>query len=208
MIAGLTEKLIARTPGGNGTFFDTADYPWVARVEEEWKAIRAELDTLLLEREKIPNFQDLSKYQSALTTGDQWKTYFLWARGNKNEANCARCPETTRILRKIPGLRLAMFSILAPHKHIPGHRGPYKGVLRYHLGLLIPDREKCRILVGTDTRHWDEGKSLVFDDSHWHEAWNDTDYHRVVLFVDFVRPLPLPLAVMNRYTIWRLSKSL
>jgi beta-hydroxylase len=29
----------------------------------------------------------------------------------------------------------------------------------------------------------------VFDDTHEHEAWNDTDGVRVVLFVDFKRPL-------------------
>ena len=33
----------------------------------------------------------------------------------------------------------AFFSILAPGKHIPPHRGPYKGLLRYHLGLQVHD---------------------------------------------------------------------
>ena len=33
-----------------------------------------------------------------------------------------------------------MFSILAPGKRIPPHDGPYKGVLRYHLGLDGPGR--------------------------------------------------------------------
>ena len=59
----------------------------------------------------------------------------------KAEENCARCPETVRVLKSIPGMKSAMFSILAPRKHIPEHRGMYKGVLRYHLGLIVPGRK-------------------------------------------------------------------
>ena len=84
-----------------------------------------------------------------------------------------------------------MFSILAPRKRIPPHGGPYKGVLRYHLALMVPEpadqcghpRRRRRARTGT------EGESLVFDDTCEHEAWNDTDGTRVVLFVDLMRPL-------------------
>jgi beta-hydroxylase len=92
----------------------------------------------------------------------------------------------------------AMFSILSPRKHILDHRGPYKGVLRYHLGLIVPeDAESCRIRVGEDYRHWQEGKSMVFDDTFNHEVWNDTEETRVVLFVDVMRPLPFPESLIN-----------
>ena len=102
-------------------------------------------------------------------------------------------------MREIPGMKTAMFSILSPRKHILDHRGPYKGVLRYHLGLIVPeDAESCRIRVGEDFRHWEEGKSMIFDDTFNHEVWNDTDETRVVLFVDVLRPLPEPEATINR----------
>jgi len=96
-----------------------------------------------------------------------------------------------RVLQKIPGMKSAMFSILAPRKHIPEHRGLWKGVLRYHLGLIIPEPVgSSRIRVGKDVRFWEEGKSMIFDDSHPHEVWNDCDSQRIVLFVDVERPLP------------------
>jgi beta-hydroxylase len=102
----------------------------------------------------------------------------------------------------------AMISILAPGKHIPPHRGPYKGVLRFHLGLLIPGPPgACRIRIDTETRPWVEGRSLIFDDSFEHEAWNDTGSLRAVLFVDFVRPLPFPLSLLNRVMLFRISRS-
>jgi beta-hydroxylase len=191
---------------GRKKFFDNADFRWVESVEAGTAAIRKELDALLKHREEIPNFQDLSENQRDLTEGEQWKTFLLYGYGRRVLENCKLCPETDRILQKIPGMKTAMFSILAPGKHIPEHCGPYKGVLRYHLALIIPKPESsCRICVGGDTRSWSEGKSLIFDDRYPHEAWNDSSEYRVVLFVDFLRPLPLPLALLNRFVVWAVS---
>ena len=152
MMHAFIEKLIpAFSRDGRRAFFETASFPWVADLEAGWRAIRAELDALMSHRDQIPNFQDVSPEQGSLTEGDQWKTFFLCVYGRKIERNCARCPETTRRLRHIPGMKTAMFSILAPGKHIPEHRGVYKGVLRYHLGLIIPEpRTSCRILPGAN----------------------------------------------------------
>jgi beta-hydroxylase len=153
-------------------------------------------------KEEIPNFQDISEPQKTLTEGEEWKTFWFCAYGLKAEENCARCPETVRILQKIPGMKSAMFSILAPKKHIPEHRGMWKGVLRYHLGLIVPGpKGSSRIRVGKDIGFWEEGKSLVFDDSHPHEVWNDNDSQRVVLFVDVMRPVFFPLSLLNRVMI-------
>lgn len=202
MIRNLVEGVLFYRDGER-TFFESEEYPWVADVESEWMAIRKELEQLMLHREEIPNFQDYSEGQRALTQDDQWKTFFFFAFGNKEKENCERCPETVRILEKIPGMNTAMFSILGPGKHIPPHRGPYKGVLRYHLGLIIPKPEgSCRIRVGSDIRPWKEGKSLIFDDSHEHEVWNDSDSYRVVLFVNFVRPTIFPLSAVNQSILW------
>jgi beta-hydroxylase len=188
---------------GQRTFFEPEEFPWTASIESQWKTVRRELDALMLRREEIVNFQDYSKSQAALTQGDEWKTFFLYSFGNREKENCARCPETDRIVNQIPGMKTAMFSILSPRKCIPPHRGPYKGVLRYHLGLIIPGPEgACRIRVGKDVRGWKEGKSMIFDDSNEHEVWNECDSFRVVLFVDFVRPTIFPLSLVNRSIVW------
>jgi len=193
---------------GDKTFFQPESFPWVPAVEAEWPAVRKELEALLAHREEIPNFQDISDAQKVLTEGDQWKTFWFYGYGEKAEENCARCPETVRVLGLIPGMKSAMFSILAPRKHIPEHRGMYKGILRYHLGLIVPGPEgSCKIRVGRDMGYWKEGKSLIFDDSHPHEVWNDCDAYRVVLFVDVVRPLVFPLSVVNRLIIWAISRT-
>lgn len=37
----------------------------------------------------------------------------------------------------------------------------------------------------------------MFDDTYQHEAWNRTPHWRIVLFVHFIRPLPLVPRLLN-----------
>jgi ornithine lipid ester-linked acyl 2-hydroxylase len=193
---------------GRHPFFNPAEFDWIRRAEAGWTVIRDELRAVLRERERIPSFQEISPEQLRITQDDKWKTYWLYAYGRKIARNCGCCPETARLIESIPGIKTAFFSILAPGKHLPEHRGPYAGVLRYHLGLIVPrQKEACRIRVGSDVAHWEEGRSVVFDDTYPHEVWNGTDEERVVLFVDFARPLPFPVSALNEAMIWLLSRS-
>ncbi|HWX25525.1 MAG TPA: aspartyl/asparaginyl beta-hydroxylase domain-containing protein, partial [Vicinamibacteria bacterium] len=167
-----------------------------------WSVIRGELEQLLEDLPELPNFQEISKDQVEITDDDRWKTFFLYGYGFKTKLGSELCPATASLVEQIPGMTTAMFSILSPGKHILDHRGPYKGVLRYHLGLIVPrEKEACRIRVGEEIRHWEEGGSLIFDDTFNHEVWNDTDETRVVLFVDLLRPLPFPEALINRLIV-------
>jgi ornithine lipid ester-linked acyl 2-hydroxylase len=180
-------------------FLAQDDFPWIKPLEDGFDLIRRELDAVLEYRDELPNFQDISTDQLSITSDDKWKTYFFFGYGFKSDTNCARCPETTRLLEQVPGMTTAFFSILSPHKKIPPHRGPWRGVIRYHLALKIPEpAENCGISVGGEVAHWVEGKSLVFDDGYEHYAWNGTDGTRVVLFMDVLRPLSGPGGWLNR----------
>ena len=178
--------------------YDSALFPWVTDVEAAWHGVRRELDTVMTRRDRIPSFQDILKEVNLIQADDQWQTFFLAGIGMDCSANAAHCPETMRVLRMIPHMKTAFFSILAPRKHIPAHRGAYNGLLRLHLGLQVPaPAERCRARIGNTIRHWREGEVLVFDDTYDHEVWNDTDGYRVVLFVDFARPMHAPWGWLN-----------
>ncbi len=173
-------------------------FPWAAELETDWKLVRRELDSIMQFRDQIPSFHEILKEVSSITTDNQWKTYFLAGIGMDCRRNAERCPETMRLLGRIPGMKTAFFSILSPRKHIPAHRGAFNGILRLHLGLMVPEpREQCRIRIGNDFYSWSEGKALIFDDTYNHEVWNDTEGYRVVLFVDFARPLRAPFHWLN-----------
>lgn len=192
------EALIRRTRDGHRPFFEAGAFPWVATLEEGWREMRSELDALLEDRARLPRFQDVSEEQRAITSDDGWRVFVFRVFGETVQRNAVRCPRTHALLEAIPGLRNAMFSVLAPGKSIPPHRGVYAGLLRHHLALKVPrDAASCRIRVGGEERAWQEGRTLIFDDSFEHSVRNDTGEERVVLFTDFVRPLPAPLAPVN-----------
>jgi beta-hydroxylase len=199
-LQNVMERTVARTSiHGDPHIYEPAWFPWVGEIEAEWRKVRAELDQVMKFRDQMPSFHEILKEVSTITTDSNWKTYFLAGIGMDCRENAKHCPETTRLLGKIPGMTTAFFSILSPRKHIPAHRGAWNGILRLHLGLMVPEpREKCRIRIGNDFRNWTEGKALIFDDTFNHEVWNDTDGYRVVLFVDFARPLRQPWNAMNR----------
>ncbi|MGO8952455.1 MAG: aspartyl/asparaginyl beta-hydroxylase domain-containing protein [Rhodomicrobium sp.] len=183
---------------GNPSAYDNKVFPWASEIEWEWRAIRRELDSVLIRKEDLPEFHEIATDIASISKAPGWKTFLLAAYGVKSERNIALCPETWRILQKVPGLKTAMFSIFEPGKHLPAHRGPYNGLLRFHLGLIVPEpRDQVAIRVADRIHHWEEGRALIFDDAYEHEAWNKTDKLRVILFVDFVKPLRFPASALN-----------
>ena len=184
-----------------------ADFPWVATVEGATDQILAELRNIQATLQ-IPNLQDIAADQAILTDDDRWKAFYLYGYGYRDEVNCRRCPSTDRALQSIPGLQTAMFSILEPGKQIPTHRGPINGLLRYHLGLVIPDKgTSSGIRIGDKDFHWQVGKSLIFDDTVEHTAWNRSDQQRVIVFVDFERPLRFPVNLLNKLVLYAIRRS-
>lgn len=75
---------------------------------------------------------------------------------------------TCQLINNIPEIKTAFFSVFTPNTHTMPHRGPYKGVLRFHLALIIP--EKCVIKINDITYSWQAEKSILFDDTFIHEA--------------------------------------
>ncbi len=198
IVSGAEKLNVSCSKVGNPPVFDNAVFPWSKKIEAEWPKILAELQHVLKRQKDLPSFQSISTDVASISTDTHWKTFFLVGFGVKSEKNIAQCPDTWRIVQQIPGLKTAMFSIFEPGKHLPAHRGPYNGVLRFHLGLIVPEpRDKIAIRVVDQICHWDEGKALIFDDAFEHEAWNHTDKTRVILFVDFAKPLRFPGNFVN-----------
>ncbi len=193
---------------GDHPVFDASQFAWVKTLEDNWQAIRLELDAVLLNKELIPAFHEISPDQTRISKGNNWKTFPLWVFRTKSTINCKRCPQTNSVLERIPGLQNAWFSILAPGYHIPAHRGVTKAVLRVQLGLKIPkDRENCTMRVDTVNFAWEEGKCVVLDDSFEHEVHNNTDQERVILFLDVDRPMKYFGRITSKILLFLLQRS-
>ncbi len=198
LIRGASDFIASQSLVGDAPVLSNDAFPFTAELEKNWKAIRQELDEVLKERELIPAFQQVSPDQKNIAFGDHWKTFIFFGFGYRVDDNCAKCPFTARLLEGAPGLLNAWFSILAPGYHVPPHRGVTKGLVRVHLGLKIPaDRTSCYIRVDQEICVWEEGKCITFDDTFEHEVYNNTDEERVVLFLDFKRPMKWPGRLFN-----------
>lgn len=158
-------------------FIEAIEFPFLARLQNEWLVIRDEL--VALRAAYWTEWPERDIYN-----GD-WKVFGLYVFGEKNLKFCDLCPRTTEIIEEIPGMVTAGFSSMAANTHITPHRGYTDDVLRCHLGLVTP--ENCALRVSNQIRTWTPGSCFVFDDTQEHEAWNRSNATRIVLLLDFKR---------------------
>ncbi|PHR60959.1 MAG: aspartyl beta-hydroxylase [Robiginitomaculum sp.] len=178
---------------GDTALFANDQFAWTKLLEENWHEIDQEMRAVLRHRDAVPPLRDISPDHSRIAADGRWRSFFLWAYGIKSDENTQRCPRTTEIIEQIPGLKTALFSILAPGANIPRHTGVTKALVVCHLGLKIPsDRPACTMWLDGQTLQWQPGKSFVFDDTYPHEVHNDTDEERVVLLLQVKRPMRWP----------------
>ncbi|MHB8233625.1 MAG: aspartyl/asparaginyl beta-hydroxylase domain-containing protein, partial [Solirubrobacteraceae bacterium] len=112
VLAPIERFIGRRSLVGDATFFELEAFPWVEHIERNWEVIRDELVHVLEDRDALPNFQDISKDQIEITDDDRWKTYFLYGYGFQAKLGVETCPRTAALMREIPGMTTAMFSIL------------------------------------------------------------------------------------------------
>lgn len=180
-------------------FFERERFDWIEAVEAQAERIRDEYLALRDDEslfrpyvsldEKAPN----AAHWKAVNKSKDWNSCHIYNYGSLREAVAERCPVTMETLAKTPLIRVphhgpeTIFSVLAPHTHIPPHHGLVSGRLLVHLPLIVP--ENCGALrVGGEERRWEFGKCIVFDDTYAHEAWNESDETRVVLIFDIWHP--------------------
>ena len=130
--------------------------------------------------------------------------FFLRGAGMTFKKNAANFPVLMKVLNRHKSVVSAYLSVLGPDKALNPHEGPWAGVLRMHMGLIIPDPEKCHINVEGDKYHWRNGKVVLFDDTYNHYAVNETDQLRVILFLDYMRPMKFPYNLFN-WTVMKAS---
>ena len=107
-----------------------------------------------------------------------------------HKKNARLCPKTSSLLKGMKSVKSAYFSILAPGKHIPPHKGPYKGIIRYQLALKVPKSGECKLLVDNTPYFWKEGEGVLFDDTYTHEVINKSTEYRIALLLDVKRKIP------------------
>uniref|UniRef100_A0A182R0Y8 Aspartyl/asparaginy/proline hydroxylase domain-containing protein n=1 Tax=Anopheles farauti TaxID=69004 RepID=A0A182R0Y8_9DIPT len=155
-------------------------------IRAQWTQIRDEGLKLLTSAGVFVN-----ETENLRDRGD-WKQLELFSRGARVDRNCARAPVTCRLVEQyFPAARSCKrgqvkFSVMHPGTHVWPHCGPTNCRIRAHLGLSVPHGTHIR--VAEETRSWENGRWLIFDDSFEHEVWHNGTETRLVLIVDFWHP--------------------
>ena len=173
-----------------------------------WHKIRDECLGVMQDVGSVPRFHEVMEVQRPLSThGDKyWRLFLLKAYGSNHRSNQTKCPFTAALLKQSRSVQSAAFSILEGRKHIPIHSGPFRGILRYHLGLVIPrnadGNPSNRLKIDGIVHELREGGELLWDDTYAHEAWNDSEAVRAVLALDVIRPgMSLPMRLVTKALI-------
>jgi aspartate beta-hydroxylase len=177
-------------------YFDRRLFSWITEYEQHYGEIKRELEMLLpsargservFDSEALEN-ENLRGYDAT----PSWTGYYFYRHGERREDNCAACPATAAALDAIALIRIrdhgpeVLHSVFTPGTHLLPHRGVTNARAVSHLPLIVP--ADCALRVGGEERQWREGRTLVFDDTYEHEAWNRSRQVRVVLIADVWNP--------------------
>jgi aspartate beta-hydroxylase len=186
---------------------DTAsEFPNAAKFTGAWRDIRDE--ALGVRLGKIPRFHDIMPEQADISANDglDWRMFVLKAYDMGVPANLARMPVLSRLLAECPEVKSAAISFLAPRKHIPSHRGPFRGIMRFHLGLVIPRQADGRpatiMMIDHQEKRITDGEGMLWDDTYPHEVINNADEARIALLLDVWRPgMPWDMEMLSRMIV-------
>jgi len=182
-------------------------FPELAKLSENWETIREEAVRLFDEgfiRAAAKN-NDWGFY-SFFKSG--WKRFYLKWYDDFLPSARTLCPKTVELLNSIPTVHGAMFAMLPPGAKLGAHRDPFAGSLRYHLGLVTPNSDKCFIAVDGERCVWRDGEAIMFDETYIHTAENATDVNRIILFCDVERPMKYRfMTALNRWVSVHLVKA-
>jgi beta-hydroxylase len=178
-------------------------FPDSVVLETNWKVIAAELRSVLERKHVLPKFHEVDKanHKISFDDGPAWKAIVLKAYDGWFTDNCADFPETYNLLKNMPAVSTALFSILEPGVNIPAHTGKFSGIYRYHLALAVPATGECYIDVNGTPYYWKTGEGILFNDTYLHYVKNNSTEYRIVLFLDIKKRASALVTQINDFIL-------
>lgn len=176
-------------------------FPELDEIQKNWETIREEVINLhrnhYFEQTKKPDSQ--GSYDIGFRTFFKygWSKFYIKWYGYTHDSAKKLCPNTVRILKNIPSVNGAMFSVLPVDGQLTRHLDPIACSLRYHLGLDTPNSDDCFINIDGVSYSWRNGEALLFDETYPHYARNDSDHYRLILMCDVERPMNFIGRIIN-----------
>ena len=176
--------LFSKVP--NEPYIDTDEFPELQVLRDNWTIIRDEV--------KVLNEQGQLRHGtgvafSSFYKDDRWRRFYLTWYGRQYSEAKEYLPQTLKMIEGIPSVNAALITRLNPGKTLRAHRDPFSVSLRYHLGLITPNSDLCKLTVDGESYSWRDGEDVIFDETFVHDAANESDQERLILFCDIQRPM-------------------
>ncbi|MBV9289634.1 MAG: aspartyl/asparaginyl beta-hydroxylase domain-containing protein [Hyphomicrobiales bacterium] len=196
--SGRTPELFEKYFLGNGlltwllspvnTLLDLLSLPYVNKgvyqLEDLPPGHQAEIIKLIESTKR----QDLvGQLQQAAAVEKRSMFFFKWY--GTNVDTIVRVPEFHGDCKYVMTIGVSVFN---KRQSTSKHFGPLRATLRvlYNIDDVVDD--SAYIVVGNTTSYWRGNKLFIFDDTLFHQSFNETDRPRHCLFVDIVRPTMMP----------------
>lgn len=158
-------------------------------IKSRWKDIRDDYKNQIQKKNKNNIYSRWERKPQRFWEGWYNVSYRLFGHDHPNFAKMN--PTLYSLIKDHPEIHTASISCLTPGKNIDPHEGPYEGLIRYHLGLDVPDND-CFIQIKDSRHYWKNGEPVMFNDCHTHFVQNPkTDkngipvkHDRLILFLD------------------------
>lgn len=181
---------------------------------ENFRKLREEsLRVIETSAEKLTLTGDTFRGNNAYIGSDRngkkgWKIFMVKAGNMINPDARKICPFLVSLVEKEPSIKSCLYSVLEGDKEIPIHIGYYKGLLRYHIALVVPKDKVPFICVNGERYEWKEGEGMLFDDTYAHKVYNTSKDTRIIIYMDIERKIKNTfLAYLNRNFIDLVSNS-
>ena len=178
---------------------DVEDFPELKPLTDHWQIIREEAEALITGGHVRPaeKHNDVA-FNTFFRRG--WTRFYIKWYDQPLASARELCPRTVDLVQSIPTVNAALFAMMKPQSMLGEHRDPFAGSVRYHLGLITPNSDQCRIYVDGNPYAWRDGQAVMFDETYIHSVRNDTDESRIILFCDVARPIPnRAMRAINRF---------
>lgn len=132
--------------------------------------------------------QDLvGKLEAKMQGQKRGMIFFKWY--GKNIDNSLDIPEFHHQFKFIRTIGVSVFN----KKQSTGkHYGPIRVTLRVLYNINDMKDKSAYIKVGNHINYWQDNKMFIFDDTLQHQSCNNSDAVRYCMFLDILRPSPLP----------------
>jgi aspartate beta-hydroxylase len=205
---GAIRRIYDRRVSGAPVLDVESHFPDARRFRSVWPQLRDEALRVAGDLERVPRIHELMSEQAGISANDgrDWRMLVLKAYGTSLPRGLERCPVLAETVAASPDVLSAALSFLAPGKHVPEHRGPFRGVIRFYMGLSVPiaaDGRPAAVLTIDRREHRvGNGECLLWDDTFPHEVLNRGDEVRIALLLDVRRRgMPLDMALLSSVLI-------